>query len=129
MYQSLTIIGHLGKEPEMRYTPSGQAVTSFNVATNREYTNDAGTKVKETTWFRVAAWGKLAEICNQFLHKGSMVLVEGRLTADTYGNPRIWTDDKGTARANFEMTASTVRFLSSNPGTAEPAEPESEIPF
>lgn len=114
MYQSLTIVGNVGKDPEMRYTPSGQAVTSFSVATNRQYTGNNGQQVKETIWFRVSAWGKLAETCNQYLHKGMKVLVEGRLTADpATGGPRIWQKQDGTPGASFEVTANTVRFLSS----------------
>jgi single-strand DNA-binding protein len=67
MFHEITIIGHLGREPEMRYTPSGQAVTNFSLAANRRYTNGNGEQVKETIWFRVAAWGRLAETCNQYL--------------------------------------------------------------
>ncbi|MDO9130591.1 MAG: single-stranded DNA-binding protein [Anaerolineales bacterium] len=114
MYQTTIIVGNLGRDPEMRYTPSGQAVTSFSVATNRQYTNNAGETVKETIWFRVSAWGKRAESCNQYLKKGSKVLVEGRLTADpATGGPRIWTGQDGSARASFEVSAQTVTFLSS----------------
>ena len=114
MYQSLTIVGNVGKDPEMRYTPTGQAVTSFSVATNRQYTGSNGEQVKETIWFRVSTWGKLAETCNQYVKKGSKVLVEGRITADkNTGGPRIWTKQDGTAGASFEVTANTVRFLSS----------------
>ena len=114
MYQSLTIVGNLGKDPEMRYTPSGQPVTSFSVATSRQYTDNNGQQIKETTWFRVTAWGKQAEVCNQYLKKGSKVLVEGRLTPDkNTGGPRLWTKQDGTAGSSFEMTANTVRFLSS----------------
>ena len=114
MYQSLTIVGNVGKDPEMRYTPSGQPVTSFSVATNRQYTANSGEKVKETTWFRVTTWGKQAEICNQYVKKGSKVLVEGRLTTDTAtGGPRIWKAQDGTPKASFEVTANTVQFLSS----------------
>ncbi len=114
MYHTLIIVGNVGRDPEMRYTPSGQAVTSFSVATNRQYTNNNGELVKETIWFRISAWGKQAEICNQYLRKGSKVLVEGRLTADqATGGPRIWTGQDGQARASFEVTAQTVRFLSS----------------
>lgn len=114
MYQSLTIVGNVGKDPEMRYTPTGQAVTSFSVATNRQYTGSNGEQVKETIWFRVSTWGKLAETCNQYVKKGSKVLVEGRLTADkATGGPRIWTKQDGSAGASFEVTANTVRFLSS----------------
>ena len=82
MYQKLLIIGRLGRDPEMRFTPTGQAVTSFSVATDRSYTDQAGKPVKETVWFKVSAWGKLAETCNTYLQKGKLVLVEGRLTVD-----------------------------------------------
>jgi single-strand DNA-binding protein len=138
MYQTVIIVGNLGRDPEMRYTQSGQAVTSFSVATNRQYTTSNGEQVKETTWFRISAWGKQAEICNQYLRKGSKVLVEGRLTPDPgTGGPRVWTGQDGAPRASFEVTAQTVRFLSTR-GEAESgeaggdlAEPASEddIPF
>ncbi|HMZ06655.1 MAG TPA: single-stranded DNA-binding protein [Anaerolineales bacterium] len=142
MYHTLIIVGNLGKDPEMRYTPSGQAVTSFSVATSRQYTAGNGEQVKETVWFRVSAWGKTAEICNQYLKKGSKVLVEGRLTPDkATGGPRIYTRQDGTAGSSFEVTAATVRFLSSRGegesgpmaggGGMEMAElpPEDDIPF
>ncbi len=141
MYHTLIIVGNLGKDPEMRYTPSGQAVTSFSVATSRQYTAGNGEQVKETVWFRVSAWGKTAEICNQYLKKGSKVLVEGRLTPDkATGGPRIYTRGDGSAGAQFEVTASTVRFLSSRgetdsgpvaAGGMDMAElpPEDDIPF
>jgi single-strand DNA-binding protein len=113
MYQKTIIAGNLGRDPEMRYTPSGQAVTNFSVATNRQYTSSDGQQVKETTWFRISAWGRLAETCNQYLRRGSKVLIEGRLNADqATGGPRIWTDQEGQSRASFELTAETVRFLS-----------------
>lgn len=112
MFQTIILIGNLGKEPEMRYTPSGQPVVTFSVATNRSYKGAEGQPVKETTWFRVTAWGKQAESCNQYLRKGSKVLVEGRLTPDPdTGGPRIW-ESNGKMGASFEVTASTVRFLS-----------------
>ncbi len=114
MYQKLVIVGNLGRDPEMRYTPSGQAVTNLSVATNRQYTTNSGERVKETTWFRVSVWGKQAENANTYLRKGSKVLVEGRLTQDpATGGPRIWTGQDGSPRASFEMTAQTVQFLSS----------------
>jgi len=114
MYHMILIVGNLGRDPEMRYTPSGQAVTSFSVATSRQYTSANGQKVKETTWFRVSAWGKQAETCNTYLRKGSKVLVEGRLTPDSSsGGPRIWNRADGTPSASFEVTAVLVRFLSS----------------
>jgi single-strand DNA-binding protein len=114
MYQKVTIVGNLGRDPEMRFTPSGQPVTSFPVATNRTYTGSDGQRVKETVWFRVSAWGKQAENCNNFLHKGSKVLIEGRLMADPQtGGPRIFNRQDGTAGSSFELTANTVQFLDS----------------
>jgi single-strand DNA-binding protein len=116
-FQTIILAGNLGRDPEMRYTPSGQAVTNLSVATNRQYTSNSGERVKETTWFRVSVWGKQAEACNQYLRKGSMVLVEGRLNQDpATGGPRIWTGQDGAPRASFEVTAQTVRFLSSRQG-------------
>lgn len=113
MYHTIIIAGNLGRDPEMRYTPSGQAVTNFSVATNRQYTASNGEMVKETMWFRVTTWGKTAETCNQYLKKGAKVLVEGRLTPDpNTGGPRVWQGQNGPA-ASYEVTASTVRFLSS----------------
>jgi single-strand DNA-binding protein len=125
-FHTIIITGNLGRDPEMRYTPSGQAVTSFSVAQNDSYTNSNGEKVKRTLWFRVTAWGKQAETCNQYLKKGAMVLVEGRLTADpATGNPRIWSGQDGQARASFEVSAQTVRFLSSRSEAAESSGPVS----
>lgn len=113
MYHTIIIVGNLGRDPEMRYTPSGQAVTNFSVASNRQYTASNGEQVKETIWFRVSAWGRQAEICNQYLRKGSKVLIEGRLTPDpATGGPRTWERQDGTTAASFEVTAGTVRFLS-----------------
>ncbi len=115
MYHTIIVVGNVGKDPEMRYTPQGQAVTSFSVATNRQYTTGTGETVKETIWFRITTWGKQAEVCNQYLKKGSKVLVEGRLQPDkATGGPRIWNKQDGGVGASFEVTASTVRFLSSN---------------
>jgi single-strand DNA-binding protein len=143
MYHTIIIVGNVGRDPEMRYTPSGQAVTSFSVATNRQYTVGSGEQVKETIWFRISTWGKTAETCNQYVKKGMKVLVEGRLTPDkTTGGPRIWTKQDGSSGASFEVTAATVRFLSgrgeggegpvaATSGGAETAEvpPEDDIPF
>jgi len=135
MFQTIIIVGNVGRDPEMRYTPSGQAVTSFSVATNRQYTNNNGETVKETIWFRVSAWGKTGETCNQYLKKGSKVLVEGRLTADpASGGPRIWQAQDGTSRASFEVSAQTVRFLSTRSETESsgsggaPAAEEGAVP-
>jgi len=114
MYQHLTIIGNLGRDPEMRYTPSGTPVTNLNVATNRVYKDANGQQVKETTWFRVSVFGKTAENCAQYLQKGRMVLVEGRLTPDKQtGSPRIWDKQDGTKGASFEVFATNVKFMPS----------------
>jgi len=141
MYHTLIIVGNVGKDPEMRFTPSGQAVTSFSVATNRQYTTGNGEQVKETVWFRVTTWGKQAEVCHQYVKKGMKVLVEGRLTPDkATGGPRVYERKEGGFGASFEVTAGTVRFLSSRgegpsemptSGGFDPAEmpPEEDIPF
>lgn len=134
MYQTIILIGNLGKAPEMRFTPSGNPVTTLSVATNRRYNDTNGQPVKETTWFRVSIWGKQAESCNQHLHKGSRVLVEGRITPDPEtGGPHIWEKD-GKHGASFEVTASAVRFVSSrednegNEASANTSE-YTDIPF
>ena len=137
-FQTIIIVGRLGKDPEMRYTPNGQAVTSFSVATDRTWTDSAGVKQKETAWFRVSVWGKMAESTNTYLKKGSQVIVEGRLNVDPKsGGPRIFNRQDGTAGSSFEVTAQTVRFLSSKADTAgetaqaagEAEGGEDEIPF
>ena len=108
MYQKLIIIGNLGRDPEMRFTPDGNPVTSFSVATSRKYKD-----VDETTWFRVSVWGKQAESCNQYLKKGSKVLVEGRLYPDPQnGGPRVYQRNDGSWASSYEVTAETVRFMS-----------------
>lgn len=139
MYHTIIIVGNLGRDPELRYLGSGQAVCDFSVATSRQYNNARGEQVKETIWFRISTWGKQAEVCNQYLRKGSKVLVEGRMNADpSTGGPRVWNRQDGTPSASFEVTASTVRFLSSRsddagsypPGEfSAPASEPDDIPF
>jgi single-strand DNA-binding protein len=139
MYHKIIIVGNLGNDPEMRYTPDGTPVTNFSVATNRKWANADGSQSEETTWFRVTAWRKLAETCNQYLSKGRQVLVEGRLKPGENGGPRIWTGNDGQPRASFEVTALTVRFLGgrgegvdTSASYQEPPPPdmgEDEIPF
>ncbi|NIM93028.1 MAG: single-stranded DNA-binding protein [Anaerolineales bacterium] len=139
MFQKVILVGNLGRDPEMRYTPGGQAVTNLSVATNRTYTDSAGEQRDETVWFRVSVWGRQAEACNQYLRKGRQVLVEGRMTGDENGNPRVWTRQDGTPTASFEVTAQTVRFLGGrgdadafgpeSPGVGAPAETADDIPF
>ena len=134
MYQTLIFIGNLGKDPEMRFTPGGQPVTTLSVATNRRYNGVNGQPVRETTWFRVTVWGKQAEACNQYLHKSSRVLVEGRLTPDPdTGGPHIW-ENNGKIGASFEVTASAVRFVSGREEADESETPvntsnDGDIPF
>jgi len=137
MYQKIIIIGNLGRDPEMRYTPNGSAVTNFSVATNRRYTGTDGQMVDQTTWFRVSVWNRQAETCNQYLRQGSKVLVEGRLNPDpATGGPKIWTRQDGTPGSSFEISANTVRFLSTRQEDESfkssdiPGQPdEDEIPF
>jgi len=139
MYQKLIIVGYLGRDPEMRYTPTGQAVTNFSMATSNKYTGNDGQLIDETTWFRISVWGKRAETVSQYLRKGSRVLVEGRLRPDPKtGNPRIYERQDGTYGSSFEVSAYSVQFLSSRAEdeayqeTAEPVpegEDEDKIPF
>ncbi len=130
MYHKIIIAGYLGRDPEMRYTPTGQAVTHFSVAASRRWTDREGNQQEETVWFRVSAWGKQAEICNQYLTKGRPVLVEGRLRPDPEtGGPRVWTGNDGKPRASFEINALNVRFLAGRgEAAAEAPEVEGEPP-
>ena len=114
----MMVIGNVGNDPEMRYTPSGAAVTSFRVATNRRYKTSAGEQREETEWFRVNAWNRLAETCNQYVTKGMKVYVEGRLSSSP------WIDRDGQARAGNEISAFEVTFLDSRTS----AEPEGGRP-
>lgn len=108
MYQRLILIGNLGNDPEQRFTSDAKPVTSFSVATSRKF----GDK-EETTWFRVTVWGKQADSTYQYLHKGSKVLVEGRLTADENGGPKVYQRKDGTWGASYDVTAESVRFMGS----------------
>lgn len=99
------IIGYLGKDPEMRYTPSGRAVTTFSVAVNRSFVAADGEKKVETEWFNVIAWGSLAEICAQYLTKGERVYIEGRLQS------RRWEDSEGTQHNSVEIVANEMLIL------------------
>ncbi len=137
MYHKVVLVGNLGRDPEMRYTPSGQAVTNMSVATNRRFTDSSGEQRDETVWFRISVWGRQAETVNQYLRKGRQVLVEGNLVPDDNGNPRIWNRQDGSPAASFEVRAQTVRFLGgrddagdfgSAPSGMGP-ESEDEIPF
>lgn len=141
MFHTIIIAGYLGRDPEMRYLPNGTAVTNFSVASSRRWNDQNGQSQEETIWFRVSAFGRLAEVCNQYLGKGRPVLIEGRLRPDESGNPRIWVGQDGVARANFEVVAQTVRFLGKREAAVEAPAPtpasngleedpfEEEIPF
>ena len=133
-YQITIIEGNLGSDPNLRYFPDGQAVTNLNVAVNRQWTNrETGEEVKETTWFRVAAYGKSAEAANMHLQKGDRVLVEDTLKADpNTGAPRLFQRQDGTMGASFELRARTVQFLGKANGTngsISPAQEEDDVPF
>lgn len=136
MFHRVVLLGNLGGDPVMRYTPNGTPVTNFNVATNERWVDQSGETQERTTWWRVTVWGKQAEICNEYLSKGRQVLVEGTLVADpNTGGPRIWTDQNGNPRASFEVRARVVRFVGGRgeaPGVEAGVEfPESEedLPF
>ena len=99
------IIGHLGRDPEMRYTPSGRPVTTFTVAVSRSWNTADGERHNETEWFNVVAWGNLAEICKQYLNKGQQVYIEGRLQT------RRWDDKEGTKHTSVEVVANEMMML------------------
>jgi single-strand DNA-binding protein len=141
MYHKIILVGNLGRDPEMRYAPSGDPITNFSMATSEKWTGQDGQKQERTIWWRVSVWGKQAETVNQYLKKGSKVLVEGSMVADPKtGNPRLWSGQDGQTRASFEVRAQAVKFLSSRgegggesmaPGGMMEADPsdEAEIPF
>jgi single-strand DNA-binding protein len=114
------IIGNVGADPEMRYTANGRAVTSFRVASSRNYTTPEGERREETEWFAVVTWQKLAEQCSQYLQKGRRVYVEGRLRT------RSWDAPDGQRRYRTEVIADRVLFLDRAPGAPLPEEGEGE---
>jgi single-strand DNA-binding protein len=119
------IIGNLGKDPEMKFTPSGKPVTEFSVAAGRTWTDGDGQRKEETEWFNVVTWNKTAENCNQFLTKGALVYVEGRL------HTRSWEGQDGQKHYRTEVVADTVTFLDRKPksGEAETSTGDEDIPF
>lgn len=135
MHQVLTIVGNLGRDPELRYLPSGEAVCNLSVAANRRWNDrQTGQPQEEVCWFRVSVWGKQGEACNEYLTKGRQVLVEGRLRPDPEtGGPHVYFRQDGTAGASFEVVAHTVRFLGgangAGNGQATAVEEEDDIPF
>jgi len=128
------LIGHLGKDPEMRYTPSGRPVTTFTVATSRSWNTVDGERHQETEWFNIVAWGNLAEICKQYLTKGQQVYIEGRLQT------RRWEDKEGNKHSSVEVVANEMMFLgdrreannnqqAESEETEQPSADEDEFPF
>jgi len=106
MLNKIMLIGNLGRDPEMNVTGDGTTFTRFSLAVNRRTKNAQGERTEETEWFNVVAWRQLAEVCNTYLHKGSKVYIEGRLTQ------RKYTDKNGNERTSVEVIASDVEFLS-----------------
>jgi len=137
-YCKVILVGNLGRDPELRYTPSGQAVCNFSIATSEKWTGSDGQLQERTLWWRIAAWGKLAETANEYLSKGRQVLVGGRMTGDAKtGGPRVYQRQDGTSAAAFEVSAITVKFLGNRNGNGgegerdranDPTE-ENELPF
>ena len=130
------VIGHLGKDPEMRYTPSGRPVTTFSVAVSRSWNTADGERRSETEWFNIVSWGNLAEICKQYLHKGQQVYIEGRLQT------RRWEDKEGQKHTNVEVVANEMMMLGDRKDynkesqetkqdeeTSDPVADEDEFPF
>jgi single-strand DNA-binding protein len=115
----ITIIGNVGNEPEMRFTPNGKPVTSFSVATNWVYTSPEGERRQETEWFNIVAWNRLAEQCNQFLAKGKLVYAEGRI------HTRTWEGQDGQTHKSIEVIANRVIFLDRR-GQGAPGEEKTE---
>tara|TARA_B100000925_G_C22006036_1_gene473729 strand:+ start:1335 stop:1793 length:459 start_codon:yes stop_codon:yes gene_type:complete len=99
------ILGRLGQDPELKYTPGGAAVCNFSLATSESWTDKSGQKQEKTEWHRIVVWGKLAELCNQYLTKGRQAFVEGKLQT------RSWDDNNGQKRYMTEINASTVQFI------------------
>jgi single-strand DNA-binding protein len=106
-FNKIIIVGNLGRDPELRYTPQGTAVCSFSLATNEKRKDRAGEFQSITTWFRVTLWGKQAENANKFLTKGNPVYIEGRLRTEE------WTDRDGKARTSLEVQATDMQFIGS----------------
>ena len=133
MFNQINLIGNLGSDPVLRYFEDGSAVCNFSLATNRRWKNRDGETEEETTWFRVAVFGKQAESCNQYLQRGRQVHVDGRLKPDSVsGGPRLYQRKDGTMGASFEVVASRVNFLGNGKGNGTAVGDvvaDEEIPF
>lgn len=114
MYQQIILVGNLGSDPEMRYTPAGVPVANFSLAVSKTWTDQDGVKQEKTIWFKVACWRKLAETVSQYLHKGSKAMVVGEME-----DAEAYTDRDGNNRASLKVTALTIKFLSAKDGGAD----------
>jgi len=124
MYHKVILAGNLGRDPEMRYMQDGTPVTNFSVATSEKWAGKDGQQQERTIWWRVTAWRRLAETCNEYLSKGRQVLVEGRMKPDPEtGNPKVFTRNDGTSGASYEVTAQTVTFLGGRGDAAQEQAP------
>lgn len=112
-YHQTTIIGHLGKDPETRYLPNGDAVCNFSVAVTESWKDQSGDKKEQTTWYRVNAFKKLAEICGQYLKKGAPVMIVGKM------QERKWSDKEGQDRTSWELRADTIQLLGGKSDSAD----------
>lgn len=110
MVNKVLLLGNLGQDPEVRYTPSGATVCTFSIATNERWTSKDGKKEERTEWHRIVVWGKLAELCGEYLGKGRTVFVEGRLQT------REWTDKQGNKRYTTEIIANNIQFIGAGSG-------------
>ncbi len=122
MYQNIILVGNVGKEPEMRYTPAGKAATSFRIATSESYWKGENKSESVTTWWTVTCWGQTAERVYTQVKKGMKLLVEGRIKPGDDGNPRTFTRKDSSTGTTYEMTASVVRILDK----IEKSEPEGD---
>lgn len=119
MIQRVEYEGYLAADPRGSFTGGGKAISNFSIGSSRQFKNSAGEKVKQTTWLKVSVFGALAEICNQYLEKGSHVIVEGTLRGNEDGHPNVFTRQDGTSGASFEIVATSVRILEGRVGAAK----------
>lgn len=114
MYAQITLVGHVGQEPELRYTPNGTPTCNFTIAINRIWTNGDGERQESTTWYRIQCWRRQAETCSQYIKKGDLLLVAGD-NIESSG----WLDRDGNVQSNIQVTPRVVRFLTSKAGRKE----------
>ncbi len=114
------LLGNLGKDPEVRFTPSGQAVCNFSIATNESWTDKSGQKQERTEWHRIVVWGKMGELCGEYLKKGRQAFVEGRLQT------REWTDKEGKKNYSTEVVANNVQFIGARDGAGGGSKPQAQ---